>query len=187
MNKMKSIVMALVCVAAAGVFTLSLAEDGKNLSLAELKAFIDQSRELITQGTVEEITLEESVIKHMHIDEWETSAGSYMALCSPRLMRFRPAPGAHVKGLKSLADKSGKKSFELRTVSSLQVSDNPERTHIVNAHRQELNIMAYNSTDKMVYLLDLEPFNIRVKPRFLRRMKTTSENISRSLQSTRRM
>ena len=163
MNKMKIIVMAVVLVVGVGVSALSFAEDSTNLSLAELKAFTDESRELVTQGTVKEIILEE-LGNHILVDDWDIWPGYSMALFSPRSLPFRPAAGPDMKAVKSLGEKRGKKFSELLRVFTLQVSDNPKKTYIVNAYRDEFNIVAYNTTDKLVFFLNLKELNIQFRP-----------------------
>jgi len=138
------------------------------ISAEDIKELTDQSQKLAASGVIKETTVLQpermSSSDKVRLDEWEIMPGTTMVLFSPQSLPFIPAVPAYVKDVARLAEENGKKGSEMLRVFSIRVGENPQKTCIVNAHREELSIISYNATDKLVYFLDIRDLGINIRP-----------------------
>ncbi len=145
------------------------AQDAENIRLKEIRQIAEDSKQLLNSGYVKEIRLQPSPTRYQDADDWvfwvDNKAEHWSSITLvPRNYRKPPVPGVSLKQLNSLADQQAVTNYTLLKIYSIKDTEDPKKTFLINAHRNEFNIAAYTDTDKRVCYVDLKPLEIQVKP-----------------------
>jgi len=189
------IVMAAGAIILA-IFVSPLPAEDRGAELQAIRQITEDSKNLVSSGIVKELKIGPSPTRYMEAGDWILTVNNKadhwsMILFAPKSLRKPPTPATELKKLNSLADQHAVPNYTMLKVYSVRDGDDPKKTFLVNAGRNELSIIAYNDKDNMVCYLDLEALQIPFKPalffargddsdgRFLKILVLDEDNISR--------